>query len=392
MQDFTNFSLPLFRAYGVQVRLHLLYIVMTLGILFRSGMMAETTQDWIEFAVIWVVLLFVIILLHEFGHCFAARSVDGSANEILMWPLGGLAYCDAPRTVRAQFITAAGGPFVNLVICLAVAIPMLLASYLPPLNPFKLGQVMNPTLYHLGDGKNHVAADQIRYVKQGSDELVSGVPILRIEGNKIVMIDPVTKKTTALEFAQVGTYPSWILWLARIFWLSWFNFLFNLLPAFPMDGGRFFQCLVWWRSDYRTGTTWACYSGYGFALVFLVGSIAFMDPMLGFLGFFIWYNSYRQLLMLQMGDDVGYGEYGGGYGGYDEDEPKPKKKKLGLLQRWSQARRIKRIQKEEAERVAEQTRLDELLDKVHQFGLGSLSDEEKRFMNRVSARYKNNRS
>ncbi len=36
-------------------------------------------------------LLFVSVLLHEFGHCFAARWVDGDATEIMIWPLGGLA-------------------------------------------------------------------------------------------------------------------------------------------------------------------------------------------------------------------------------------------------------------------------------------------------------------
>ena len=49
-----------------------------------------------------VLLLFGIILLHEFGHCFGARYVDGDAKEILIWPLGGLAYVDVPHTPRAQ--------------------------------------------------------------------------------------------------------------------------------------------------------------------------------------------------------------------------------------------------------------------------------------------------
>ena len=62
-------------------------------------------------------LLFLSILLHEFGHCFAARSVDGDATEMLLWPLGGLAYCDVPHTPRANLITALGGPAVNLALC-----------------------------------------------------------------------------------------------------------------------------------------------------------------------------------------------------------------------------------------------------------------------------------
>ena len=72
----------------------------------------------------WLVmcgLLFLSILLHEFGHCFAARSVDGDATEVLLWPLGGLAYCDVPHTPRANLITALGGPAVNLGLCVMAA-------------------------------------------------------------------------------------------------------------------------------------------------------------------------------------------------------------------------------------------------------------------------------
>ena len=36
-------------------------------------------------------LLFLAVLLHELGHCFGARSVEGDAQEILLWPLRGLA-------------------------------------------------------------------------------------------------------------------------------------------------------------------------------------------------------------------------------------------------------------------------------------------------------------
>ena len=65
-------------------------------------------------------LMFLSVLLHEFGHCFAARRVDGDADEILLWPLGGLARCDVPNTAWANFILAAGGPAVNLVLCLLI--------------------------------------------------------------------------------------------------------------------------------------------------------------------------------------------------------------------------------------------------------------------------------
>src|ERR1700687_1701552 len=114
MRDPLSWSIPLFRAFGIQVRLHILYIVITLGFILRD--VTKYPDTWIEATLIGVVMLFLIILLHEFGHCFAARREGGDANEILMWPLGGLAYCDVPHVARAHFITAAGGPLVNVLI------------------------------------------------------------------------------------------------------------------------------------------------------------------------------------------------------------------------------------------------------------------------------------
>ena len=64
--------------------------------------------------------MFISVLLHEFGHCFAARWVDGDATEIMMWPLGGLANVDLPHRAAPHFITAAAGPAVNLLFGVSV--------------------------------------------------------------------------------------------------------------------------------------------------------------------------------------------------------------------------------------------------------------------------------
>ncbi len=88
-------------------------------------------------------LLFLTVLLHELGHCFAARQVGGEASEVLLWPLGGLAACDVPHQPRAHFLTAAAGPAVNLLICLRCGLAMALVlepAYRPTWNPF-----WNPT-------------------------------------------------------------------------------------------------------------------------------------------------------------------------------------------------------------------------------------------------------
>src|SRR3954454_21362124 len=79
-------SVPLFTAFGIRVRAHasmFVYAVMILLLGLGSGF---SWQDRVQS----VTLLFVIVLLHEFGHCFAARWVGGTANDIVMHPVGGL--------------------------------------------------------------------------------------------------------------------------------------------------------------------------------------------------------------------------------------------------------------------------------------------------------------
>ena len=76
--------------------------------------------------------LFAIVLLHEFGHALACRSVGGSAERILLWPLGGVAYVRPPQRPGALLWSIAAGPLVNLVLAVLAG---LLWWVLPPLPP-----------------------------------------------------------------------------------------------------------------------------------------------------------------------------------------------------------------------------------------------------------------
>jgi len=60
--------------------------------------------------------LFVIVLLHECGHALACRQVGGRADQIVLWPLGGVAYVDPPPRPGATLWSIAAGPLVNVVL------------------------------------------------------------------------------------------------------------------------------------------------------------------------------------------------------------------------------------------------------------------------------------
>jgi Zn-dependent protease len=60
--------------------------------------------------------LFGIVLLHELGHALACRQVGGQANEIVLWPLGGIAFVNPPPRPGAVLWSIAAGPLVNVVL------------------------------------------------------------------------------------------------------------------------------------------------------------------------------------------------------------------------------------------------------------------------------------
>jgi Zn-dependent protease len=103
-------SIHLFRYSGIDVFLHwswFLVAVFEINGRFRAYS-----------SVIWNVLeylaLFLIVLLHEFGHALACRQVGGNANRIVLWPLGGVAYVDPPPRPGATLWSIAAGPLVNV--------------------------------------------------------------------------------------------------------------------------------------------------------------------------------------------------------------------------------------------------------------------------------------
>lgn len=396
MRDPMSWSIPLFRAFGIQVKLHILYIVLTLGMLLR--VYSNDKSHVTDFVLIWVVMLFCIILLHEFGHCFAARKVDGEADEILMWPLGGLAYCAVPHTARANFICVAGGPAVNVLICLVAAATLFSANYLPPMNPLNTNQLYYPELHNWQSGETGKPYENSpHYVTKDGSRKFRGVAAFPQKDGSFLIPDP-DKPTDLIEVSKAPSdiYPGWVLWTARIFWMSWVLFLFNLIPAFPLDGGRALQCILWGRSgDYRAATQVACWAGLISALLFLLVSFWQNETMLLFLGLFIMFSSYQQLMTLDHGTEengpFGY-DFSKGYGGFGPDEdttPAKKAKRHGPVKRWLLARRARKMKREVAQRHADESRLDELLDKISRTGKESLSSEEKRFMDRVSERYRN---
>lgn len=362
MHDPFAWSIPAARLFGINVRIHWLFPFVALGWVLHVALYKPYPEYrapeglWID-ACILMLILFFTVLVHELGHCFAARSCGGDATEVLIWPLGGLANVELPSRPRAHLLTAAAGPGVNLLIFL-VGLVLLLFAGEQALRP-----VWNP--------------------------LPGGFPTRDHSG-------AVALSTWSGEVRALSPY-SLPVWLARVCWVNWFLALMNLvLVGFPLDGGRILQAILWPSLGYRQATLTAVFTG--FAVVFIVGLYAIIQSsvLALCLALFIYAACQRQWLVLETGGEEGiFGyDFSQGYTSLERDhvQAAPTRPRLSWWRRWLQRRAAKRMQREMEQRDAEERRLDELLEKIKGHGRASLTDEEERFMKRVSDRYRNRNS
>lgn len=105
-------SFRLFRFSGIEVFLHWSWFVVAAYEISTRGRRYPS----IGWNIAEYLALFLIVTLHEFGHALACRQVGGTANKIVLWPLGGVAYVDPPPRPAATLWSIAAGPLVNVVL------------------------------------------------------------------------------------------------------------------------------------------------------------------------------------------------------------------------------------------------------------------------------------
>ena len=330
-----SWSLRLFRALGTTVRAHVILFVYILIQLGRS--LQDDSALGLGPAAIMMACLFLVVLVHEFGHVLACRWQDGHADEILMWPLGGLAFCQPRNDWYAHFITAIGGPMVNVVlfIILAPVLGLVTGNWLGVALPNPLGIDLS---------------------------------LATIDGG--------------------GRQPWWLLSLYLLHAVSFFLLLFNLLPIFPLDGGRIAQALLWPRMGYSNSMRYAVYAGYIGAIFLGVGGAIIGQWMLIAVAIFGGLTCWQTLRQVKYTDEVmGFSDAGDPYaaslwGDPDEgDEPQPAGAPPEPNRREQKAaERDRKKQQEEADQI------DAILAKIARDGIESLSRDERKRLEEATER------
>lgn len=115
---------PLFRISGIRVSIHWSwFLVAVYEIQVRKGDYSSPVWNVAEY-----LALFAMVLLHEFGHAFACRMTGGQADEIILWPLGGVAFVRPPARPGALLWSIAAGPLINALLVPILALLSLMAA------------------------------------------------------------------------------------------------------------------------------------------------------------------------------------------------------------------------------------------------------------------------
>src|SRR5579872_3012560 len=202
-----NWSIPAGRLFGVELRIHLTFLVLLAFVWFSEASRGSVSAGR---GVVLVGLIFACVILHELGHALVGMQAGVPAKAIILLPIGGITLLDeTQQTVEPGALTwkrdiriALAGPAVNLVVA------------------FAAGSI-----------------------------LLAVAPEIQL---------------WAKPWVHSSNLPRSLVWVNL--WLA----LFNLLPAYPMDGGRVLRAWFTRSMDPVRATRRAVSIGQAFATLFML--------------------------------------------------------------------------------------------------------------------------
>lgn len=222
---------------GIAVYIHATFLLL-IGWIALLHWTHQGTWQAVVNGVVFILLLFGCVLLHEFGHALTARRYGIRTRDITLLPIGGVARLEKmPEKPVQELWVALAGPAVNVVLF-------------------------------------------------------------------IVLYLILQAKTALMAFLQVDAgMVKGTLW-ERLTVVNLFLAGFNLLPAFPMDGGRVVRALLAMRMDYVQATNIAAGLGQGMAFLFGLFGLLY-NPFLLFIALFVWIGATQEASIVQIKSALG---------------------------------------------------------------------------------------
>jgi len=225
---------------NIEIKIHSSFALAIGWVIYHFGWQERGGFGGILYGLVLMALVFGCVVLHEFGHGLMAQEYGVRVRNITLFPFGGAAFIEQmPMRSRAEMLITSAGPMVNIAIAVAL-LPVLL-------------------LIGIFDGSSSVG-DYVHYLNEVS---VGGLVVY-------------------LFFANITL------------------FLFNLLPAFPMDGGRLVRAGLSSVMSRERATSIAVGLGAAAAMAMFVGGIWLREFELPLLAVFILVAAYGENKAVRM--------------------------------------------------------------------------------------------
>lgn len=207
----------------IPIYVHWSFSLILLSILYVGYSSGQDAFGYF-FLCIFFLSMFTLVVMHEFGHSLTARRFGVNTRDIILSPIGGVARLEEiPKNPWHEFLVAVAGPAVNFVIAL----------------------IIFPYLWFVREQGFHLLGTEVDFLSKPENIL----PML--------------------------------------FWMNVVLALFNMVPAFPMDGGRVLRALLSIKMGRLKATKIASIIGQIFAFIFFVAGVYFSQFVLPFIAVFI---------------------------------------------------------------------------------------------------------
>ncbi|MDX1476988.1 MAG: site-2 protease family protein [Saprospiraceae bacterium] len=215
---------------GIPVKLHWTFGLLMLWVIYAS-VSSGLDAIGVVLSVAIVGAIFVCVVMHEYGHALTARRFGVKTRDIILSPIGGIARLShIPERPAHELLIALAGPAVNVVIAAVLFVV-------------------------------------------------------------ITLVEQQTPRILSAGFWSLTYEQSVLLIIAKI---NVFLVAFNLIPAFPMDGGRVLRALLALRFARSRATLFASYAGSVFAAAFVALGVSGNDLILSLIGIFIFFAANQE--------------------------------------------------------------------------------------------------
>lgn len=343
MHDRTAWSLSLGSWLGVHVRLHMFFVLFAAFVLLLNWRYADARAFPQVDGALWLGLLtlLVSVAVHEAGHAVFARRYGVRVEQVVLGPLGGMTPLHVADDPRLELGIHLAGPAANLVLGV-LCVPGLLildVDIWGLLNPFAPADL------------------------------------------------------------TIGSAAEVLLKLA--FWVNWCLLLINLLPAFPLDGAYALRAAIlgyWPRMDPRRASEVTVRVAQTLACGLLIASLLwrFEDGRLLLpvrsamilLSIFLFFSARQRPRESDEQEEVEGLEFSGNLAALEQDLEASDVTAPGPLRRWLDQRRESRQRRQHELELEEEQQVDEILARLHEQGMDSLTSDDRALLERVSARYR----